>query len=135
LCGCWNFSRTISNGSFAEGVAIFSEKGADDESLYREEGFLTTEAKTKHAFWKEYIYRLCGGQIQVFFKENPPRLFHTLRFGKEREAQGEHLCLLDQYKATYYFENAKVFSLSYQVLGPSKNYQIYTTFTKMEGGL
>ncbi|MCZ6884069.1 MAG: DUF6314 family protein [Rickettsia endosymbiont of Ixodes ricinus] len=50
---------------------------------------------------------------------------------KSIKAVGSHLCDSDQYNATYIFLNPDSFTLSYQVLGPQKDYNINTVFNRI----
>ncbi|HJD65742.1 MAG TPA: DUF6314 family protein [Rickettsia endosymbiont of Bembidion nr. Transversale] len=50
---------------------------------------------------------------------------------KSITATGRHLCGKDYYNATYIFLNPDSFILNYQVLGPEKNYNINSSFTKI----
>ncbi|WP_341791410.1 DUF6314 family protein [Rickettsia endosymbiont of Gonocerus acuteangulatus] len=50
---------------------------------------------------------------------------------KSIKAVGRHLCGKDHYNATYIFLNPDSFILNYQVLGPEKNYNINSSFTRI----
>ena len=133
LKGSWDFQRSISNGSKVIGKALFQIRG-ENTLHYREEGILTTPEGNSLTCYQEYVYRLEDGAIHLFFNENPLRFFYTVRLTDPflRRACGEHLCLSDLYRATYFFESERNFTLQYVVNGPSKNYQIITKFSKVE---
>jgi hypothetical protein len=47
------------------------------------------------------------------------------------QAEATHQCNLDTYQASYIFLNEDYFELSYKVLGPSKDYAIKTSSTRI----
>lgn len=50
---------------------------------------------------------------------------------KSITAIGRHLCGKDHYNATYIFLDPNSFTLNYHILGPEKNYNINSRFTKI----
>ena len=101
---------------------------------YREEGTWTTRENNKVDCYREYVYSLESGAINVFFKENPLRFFHTIQFADSelKKAQGQHFCHLDLYKANYLFQDERTFTLVYCVKCPRKDYQITMNFTTID---
>lgn len=80
---------------------------------------------------KEYRYILEDDNIVKYFAKAENNLFHRLDFIDNTKAIGNHLCGSDQYNATYIFLNPDSFTLSYQVLGPQKDYNINTVFNRI----
>jgi hypothetical protein len=137
LEGSWTFQRSIIGQGIAKGVATFKRSANDSNQLhYREEGHFSAMDGKVFKIFRDYLYRFADGKISTFFYENPPRFFHTLDFQNPSEleypctAKAHHLCVCDNYEATYEFLNPEEFKLSYIVTGPNKGQNIQTTFKK-----
>jgi Family of unknown function (DUF6314) len=131
--GHWAFDRLIPDQGTVDGSARFQKRESDSNTLdYREDGvFHTAEGKTLKVY-REYIYRLENEKISVFFAETPERLMHTLEFKYPtlESATAIHKCDCDTYSAIYKFNFPDIFSISYSVNGPKKEYSINTTFQR-----
>ncbi|MCZ6886558.1 MAG: DUF6314 family protein [Rickettsia endosymbiont of Ixodes persulcatus] len=80
---------------------------------------------------KEYRYVFKNSNITKYFIAPENSLFYRLDFIDNAKAIGSHLCDKDQYDATYIFLTPDSFTLSYQVLGPQKDYNINTVFNRI----
>ncbi len=145
LIGKYSLKRILGNSGIGEGTASFIEcqilLGRARSLLntrillYREElniNYYNHHNKIK-AF-KEYLYLLDDNKItKYFFNENKISLFYQMHFCsiKPFRAEAWHRCNLDSYKANYLFHDQDSFDLSYNVLGPYKNYTIETNYTRI----
>jgi hypothetical protein len=122
--GDWQMQRDIlhADGSCArfEGTARFEAAG--DGLVYREEGMLLMPGQP--AIKAERRYRW-GSDLSVFFDDG--RFFH--RIPPEGGETG-HWCDPDIYRGHYDFSSWPVFSVSWQVTGPRKDYQSVTTYRR-----
>lgn len=133
LAGAWSFDRIIEGQATMQGRATFSP--LDTESLaYREQGTLRLPNGTELQAEREYIFRKCEGGFDVFFKEEPPRLFHRISLHGAAELTGDasHLCNLDTYRSSYSFWPDGQFTIRHVVSGPRKDYTMTTVYTRIE---
>ncbi|MET4389343.1 hypothetical protein ABIB73_005114 [Bradyrhizobium sp. F1.4.3] len=134
LIGSWSFDRVIEGQGTMQGIAIFTR--LNEKSLaYREQGHLKLSNGTALQAEREYIFSRHDRGFEVFFKENPPRLFHGIflsaSFGGELSGSAGHLCNLDDYQSTYTFLADGRFVVRHVVSGPRKDYTMTTTFTRI----
>lgn len=134
LAGAWSFNRVIEGQGSMQGLATF--KPLDAESLtYREEGRLRLLNGAELEAEREYVFRESEGGFDVFFMENPPRLFHTISLaasdGGALSGRAGHLCNLDHYQSTYAFRPDGGFVIRHVVSGPRKDYTMITTYTRI----
>lgn len=133
LPGKYTVKRIIDNHGCGDGVASFLQINPN-ELLYKEElNFYYHDYDNKILAVKEYKYIFENNGITKYFTDENNRLFYRLDFiNKENiKIMGSHLCGNDQYNATYIFLNPDSFSLTYEVLGPKKNFNINTVFTRI----
>jgi hypothetical protein len=137
LAGAWSFNRIIEGqGSMQasmQGIATFAP--LDAASLaYREQGRLRLLNGTELEAEREYIFRGSDRGFDVFFKEDPPRLFHTISLAAsdrgDLDGSAAHLCNLDHYQSTYTFTADGGFVIRHVVSGPRKDYTMITTFKR-----
>jgi hypothetical protein len=133
LAGTWLFDRVIEGYGTMQGLATFSP--LDQGRLaYREEGNLRLVDGTEFQAEREYIFGVRVDGFDVFFKENPPRLFHEIslssRGGAVRAGSADHLCGPDTYKSTYTFLPDGRFIIQHIVSGPRKDYTMTTTYSR-----
>lgn len=132
LAGSWEFKRSISGHGNMQGMATFTEDGADILN-YKETGIVELINEKKCMAYREYQYRYQDRTIAVFFKDNGnvDRLFHLLKFaweGAGLKATARHICKKDIYDTTYHFNDRNRFSLVHHVKGPLKDYISDTNF-------
>jgi hypothetical protein len=134
LIGSWSFNRVIEGQATMQGIATFAP--LDEGSLaYREQGHLKLSNGTELEAGREYIFSNGNGGFAVFFKENPPRLFHAISLsaslGGELSGSAGHLCNLDDYQSSYTFLADGRFVIRHVVSGPRKDYTMTTTYTRV----
>jgi len=134
LPGAWSFSRVIECQGHAQGLATF--RPLDAQSLaYREQGRLRLLDGTELEAGREYVFRARDRGFDVFFKETPSRLFHTVELaasnGGALSGSADHLCNLDHYQSTYTFRGDGGFVIRHVVSGPRKGYTMIATYTRV----
>lgn len=134
LIGPWSFDRVIESQATMQGVAILAP--LDERRLaYREQGNLKLLNGTELQAERDYIFSNSDSGFEVFFKEDPPRLFHAISLsapsGGELSGSARHLCNLDNYLSTYTFLADGRFVVRHVVSGPRKNYTMTTTYTRV----
>jgi len=135
LEGKWTFNRSTNGFGTMMGSASFLPF-SDDLSCfaYQETGIFVTPHGAKLTFYKEYIYCLNKGVIEVYFASQQKKqgFFHALTFSSPNTATAIHQCRDDLYTATYTFLDNNTFTLQYDIKGPKKHILIETIF-KREG--
>jgi hypothetical protein len=134
LTGSWSFNRIIEGQGTMQGLATFTP--LDEGRLaYREQGHLTLLNGTALEAEREYIFSKGDRGFEVFFKENPPRLFHEIELaasvGGALSGSAGHLCNLDDYQSTYTFLADGRFVVRHVVSGPRKDYTMTTAYTRV----
>ena len=134
LAGSWSLDRVIAGEGRMQGLATFAP--LDAESLaYREQGRLRLLNGTELEAMREYVFHKADRGFDVFFKETPPRLFHTIELaasdGGALRGSASHLCNLDHYQSTYTFRDDGGFVIRHVVSGPRKDYTMVTTYTRV----
>ena len=157
LRGPWNFDRTLTqhadsaSPALAYGTANFAPSASPHTWLYREDGYLMTEAG-HFPITQEYRYTLdeAAGRLAVYFQrgENAGQHFHDVDFlapepaqtaPKKRtlRAQGYHPCAPDVYLVDYRFcftgSLLAAFNITYVAKGPHKDYTSETHFSRPTG--
>lgn len=134
LIGSWSFSRVIENQATMQGTAIFTplDRG---RLAYREQGHLKLANGTTVQAEREYLFSSSGGGFRVFFREDPPRLFHEISLsaspGGALSGRAGHLCKHDDYQSAYAFLPDGTFAVRHVVSGPRKDYTMTTTYTRI----
>ena len=162
LKGSWKLSRELDSlvslypSGTLGGVATFAERlptddTYDGEYLYSESGnFITQQGLTMRAT-RQYVYRYrrATDVISVWFVKPDDGsavdyFFHKLDFRETdpgidpgpaiRSARGYHLCVEDNYNATYSFKlrDSKIIQWHavFDVDGPTKDYTAKATYTR-----
>ncbi|MBR0708235.1 MULTISPECIES: DUF6314 family protein [Bradyrhizobium] len=134
LVGSWSFNRVIEGQATMQGIATFTP--LDGERLaYRERGQLKLANGTAVQAEREYVFSNSDGGFKVFFREDPPRLFHEISLsaspGGELSGHARHLCRRDEYRSAYMFLPDGTFVVRHVASGPSKDYTINTTYTRL----
>lgn len=134
LQGKWKVKRLLSGYGTAQGVAVFSLHGKQENYLHYREDITVkpTQIISPYIAYREYIYIYDPQTNNIIQKFIDNKLFCVLNFSiSNNTAQGEHLCELDHYKATYQFTNENIFNVIYNVVGANKNYLIETEYTRL----
>lgn len=134
LIGSWSFNRVIEGQATMQGIATFTP--LDRERLaYREQGHLKLANGTIVQAEREYVFFKSDEGFKVFFKEDPPRLFHEISLaaspGGELSGHARHLCRRDEYRSAYMFLPDGTFVVRHVVSGPAKDYTMNTTYTPL----
>ena len=134
LAGSWSFHRVIEAQGRMQGIATFTP--LDAESLvYREQGRLQLLDGTELEAERQYIFRKRERGFDVFFKEDPLRLFHAIELaasdGGALSGSASHLCNLDHYQSTYTFHPDGGFVVHHVVSGPRKDYATTTAYRRV----
>jgi len=132
LLGIWNLKRTITPHGYFSGEATFTEI-RKDTLQYIEHGVLTLEnGEILTDVQKRYIYKREGDAIAVYFDDGPDKgkLFHRLVFNDEGVAEASHDCPPDTYKTKMHAISSEEFTLTHDVSGPRKAYQIQSHYKK-----
>jgi len=134
LTGSWSFNRVIEGQATMQGIATFMPLDGG-RLAYREQGSLKLANGTTVQAEREYVFSGSDRGFKVFFKEDPPRLFHEISLsassGGELSGQARHLCLPDEYQSAYMFMPDGSFVVRHVVLGPRKDYTMITTYTRL----
>ena len=135
LEGKWGLTRSTNGFGKMKGDALFSLIPDTMPSFsYREEGIYETPYGEDLLFYRDYIYVLYDGKIEIYFASHQKKqhLFHTLTFAPSRKecAVSVHLCGKDLYTPTYVFLDEDTFTLEYKVKGPKKDLVIQTYFQR-----
>lgn len=134
LAGAWSFNRVIEGQGHMQGLATFTPLDAE-RLAYREQGRLRLLNGTELEAEREYVFCARDRGFDVYFKENPPRLFHTIELaasdGGALSGSAGHLCNLDHYQSTYAFCGDGGLIIRHVVSGPRKNYTMTTTFMRV----
>ncbi|EET47870.1 DUF6314 family protein [Thalassobium sp. R2A62] len=127
--GTWQVSRVIADAasgtqSLFAGIAEFSEQGTD-QLAYREQGQMTLPDGTTLAATRGYQWTFSKDRVWVGFEEGQP--FHD--FSPQGHEDGtEHLCINDLYRVRYDFAAFPVWSATYRVTGPRKDYNLRSLY-------
>lgn len=132
LEGAWSLDRTIEGQASMTGTAMFTR--LDTGMLkYREEGRIRLADGKEFDGHREYLFERAPGGFDVFFAEQPPRLFHRIAIVRDGDAlagSATHLCTPDTYDSSYRFLGDGTFVIRHTVLGPRKDYLSATTFRR-----
>ncbi len=162
LKGSWKLMRKLESlvstypSGTLEGIATFVERPPtndiyDAEYLYSESGEFLTHQDLRMRATRQYVYRYCRATdaISVWFVKpddgsTVDYFFHKLDFretdlginssSKIRSASGYHLCVEDNYNASYSFhlEDSMItqWHAVFDVDGPKKDYSAQATYTR-----
>jgi hypothetical protein len=157
LAGSWTLKTQINNRLDASmsgtvtGTATFTPTTSLNEYLYSEIGEFRVPSGKHFKVHQKYVYVFdnVANRIDVFFEDQGTRshLFHSLNFlpresssvvgssgSKGWRAEGQHLCVKDMYYPSYRFQfqgnNLAEMEISYNVVGPQKDYTKVTTFVR-----
>jgi len=134
LIGSWSLDRVIEGQATMQGIATFTPLDGG-RLAYREQGSLKLANGTIVQAEREYVFSGSDRGFKVFFKEDPPRLFHEISLsassGGGLSGHARHLCLPDEYQSAYTFMLDGTFVVRHVVSGPRKDYTMMTTYTRL----
>jgi len=130
--GTFDVRRTIEDARSGQ-TAIFEGRmsltGDGNTASYEETGHLLTNGQ-RFAAQRRYIWQTTGDGIAVLFEDG--RAFHD--FDPEQGGQAsEHQCGEDMYRGGYGFSNWPSWSVTWDVVGPRKDYRSVTWMTLRKG--
>lgn len=131
LGGEWILTRSVSSGETLEGALEFI---SIDQSAFRvvEVGELRISDGNLISATRQWIWKFSDDGLQIFFDEEPLRLYHQLRpteSGGTWTAEGYHDCAPDIYSGEYRFSLNKI-TIRQDVMGPRKDYQIISNYSR-----
>ena len=134
LIGSWSLDRVIESQATMQGIATFTP--LDREWLaYREQGDLKLANGVTVQAGREYVFSGSDGGFKVFFREDPPRLFHEISLSPSARGglsgRAYHLCRRDEYQSAYMFLPDGTFVVRHAVSGPAKDYTMSTTYLRL----
>ncbi|WP_314953022.1 DUF6314 family protein [Bradyrhizobium cosmicum] len=134
LIGPWSFDRVIEGQATMQGIAIFTPLDSG-RLAYREQGHLKLANGTIVQAEREYFFSSSDGGFSVFFREDPPLLFHEISLsassGGALSGCASHLCKCDDYRSVYMFLPDGTFVVRHVVSGPRKDYTMNTIYTRL----
>ena len=132
LIGEWSLARTVSTGEHMDGKLVFSRMDSSN-LLANEAGEVHMASGNIVSATRQWIWRLAGDGLQVYFDEEPPRLYHQLKPVLRAGAwhgEGHHDCQPDTYVGEYLFSTNKII-IKQDVMGPKKDYQIISEYRRL----
>ncbi|QDP23663.1 DUF6314 family protein [Bradyrhizobium cosmicum] len=133
LIGSWSLDRVIESQATMQGIATFTplDRG---RLAYREQAHLMLANGTIVQAEREYVFNSSDGGFKVFFREDPPRLFHEIFLsassGGALCGRARHLCSRDEYQSAYIFLPDGTFVVRHVVSGPAKDYTMNTIYAR-----
>ena len=134
LVGNWNLERLYDNGSKVIGTAHFTKHSAT-RFEYSEKGVMTLADGKKMTCARRYIYKPIADGFEVYFFENPTKLFQKIVLKKTNEvlcAEATHFCVKDMYSSSYKFFDDTYFEITHVVNGQKKDYTSKGLFKKIK---
>lgn len=133
FCGRWRMQRQVSAQPLMTGEAEFSISTTQDHQLdYLEKlSWPGPDGRVIQA-QRCYTYRRTVTGLCIDFADgvSAGQLFLAFEFERAHELASHHLCIADHYDGRFVFYSADRFELSFQVIGPHKDYRITTLFER-----
>lgn len=131
--GSWRLRREVSDQPLMTGIAEFTPSLSKNNQLdYIEKlSWPGPGGQPIHA-QRAYTYRQTETGLVIDFADgvSTGELFLAFDFERAHELTSHHLCIADHYDGRFVFHSADRFELSFQVVGPHKDYQITTLFER-----
>ena len=133
FAGDWNIDRRIEDRlakrtAQLKGTALFAWSGTD--LIYSEAGMLTLDDGPALSTQQEYLWQTDGSEVRVYFANRAP--FHRFPLSVPI-ANASYWCDPDQYDVRYEFRNWPVWTVTWTVHGPRKDYISITRFERELG--
>jgi hypothetical protein len=136
LVGSWAFDRSAEGYGTMTGLAVFTAID-QDRLAYREDGLLRLVNGQELSAQREYLFSARPQGFNVFFAEDPARLFQEVTLSPEEGAlrgSAEHQCSADLYSSVYEFRSDGTFVIRHVARGPRKDYTMVTKYVRVEPG-
>jgi hypothetical protein len=133
--GDWKVQRVISGFGEIAGQATFQVNDLRDDYLDFQEAMILPNLKgqdQKPNAFRTYEYRMTSDGFDIYFSDGATKgdLFLSFAFTQASVLTSHHLCIKDHYNATFEFLSDDDFELSFNVVGPKKDYSIRNRFTR-----
>ena len=131
--GHWQIRRHISDQPEMRGDAEFrASPGAGGQLHYVERLSWAGPNGQPIQAQRAYTYRRTDTGLAIDFADgvNPGALFLAFDFEQASELTSHHLCIADHYDGRFVFHSMDSFELSFQVVGPHKDYRINSRFQR-----
>ncbi|MEM7319371.1 MAG: DUF6314 family protein [Pseudomonadota bacterium] len=130
FAGRWHLSRRIDDQLSGqvitgEGAAVVSS--VQSSYCYDEELTLQTAGQRPMAAHRRYVWRPSGCGVTIWFEDG--RFFHDLKLS-ETHPKAHHDCAPDIYDVAYDFSAWPIWSVTWTVVGPRKNYVMHTAYRR-----
>lgn len=131
--GHWRLQREVSDQPVMTGTAEFADCADHSRQLdYLEKlSWPGPNGQPIHA-QRAYLYRQTDTGLAIDFADgvSSGKLFLAFAFERAHELTSHHLCIADHYDGRFVFYSTDRFELSFQVVGPHKDYRITTVFER-----
>lgn len=131
--GCWQLQRHISDQPPMSGTAEFTADPTEPDQLdYLEKLAWQGPAGSSIHAQRAYTYRRTDSGLAIDFADgvSAGALFLAFDFERAHELASHHLCIADHYDGRFVFQSETSFELSFQIVGPHKDYRIRTQFLR-----
>lgn len=131
--GSWRLKRQVTDQPLMFGEAQFTPNATQAHQLDFIEHISWLNAKGQQLqAQRAYCYRRTDAGLAIDFADgiNAGALFLAFDFDRAHELTSHHLCIADHYDGHFVFHSAQAFELSFQVIGPHKDYRIQTHFER-----
>ena len=128
--GTWRFSRLIRDaqgGEIGQVTGIVTITGDSAEARYDEVGEMVLPGQTPLKAERRYLWRADPAGIAVSFDDGRP--FHLIRL-TQPEPEAELWCDPDTYRVAYDFTLWPVWTATWRVTGPRKDYVMVTAYER-----
>ena len=132
--GVWRFRRKIIDrklGQISQGQGTLRLSRDGDDLRYDEEVTLDMPGQPPITGTRAYLWRACPSGIEVRFDDG--RAFHTIGLSA-RAPSDVHYCDPDIYRVSYDMGHWPVWSATWDVSGPRKDYRMETLFARDRSG-
>ena len=133
LEGKWSINRNIKGIGYGKGRASFTKSTDDQNVLCYSERLDLHLGENQHYSNAHQEYKFIYDPERMCLEKytSAESLMYRLEI-TGKKARGLYLCSPDKYIATYDFIDDNLFTLTYFVSGPRKDYIIVTEFEKIE---
>ncbi|WP_108125646.1 DUF6314 family protein [Saccharospirillum mangrovi] len=131
--GAWRLERRVTDQPLMHGEAQFSPSATQPNHLDFVERLSWPAANGQRIqAQRAYTYRRTDTGLAIDFADgvSTGALFLAFDFDRASELTSHHLCIADHYDGRFVFHSAQAFELSFQVVGPHKDYHIRTRFER-----
>ncbi|MHA6323525.1 DUF6314 family protein [Roseivivax sp. CAU 1753] len=128
--GVWRFRRKITDrklGQISQGRGTLRLTRDGDMLRYEEQVTLDMPGQPPIEGTRRYLWRACPRGIAVLFEDGRP--FHVIGL-PDRAPRDTHHCEPDIYTVSYDLGDWPLWSVTWEVSGPRKDYRMETLFVR-----